>query len=72
VEVELHAFLTSALDGRKWSVSRPARFTLGEDTGINSVGWVDLGAGLDTMAERRNPYSCWKSNHGLQPVAYSL
>jgi hypothetical protein len=27
VEVYLHAFLTSALDGGEWSVSRPGRFT---------------------------------------------
>jgi hypothetical protein len=27
VEVQLHAFLTSALDGGEWSASRPGRFT---------------------------------------------
>jgi hypothetical protein len=27
VEVYLHAFLTSALDGGEWSDSRPSRFT---------------------------------------------
>jgi hypothetical protein len=27
VEVELHAFFTSALDGGEWSASRPDRFT---------------------------------------------
>jgi hypothetical protein len=27
VEVELHAFLTSALDGGEWSASRPAALT---------------------------------------------
>jgi hypothetical protein len=30
VEVELHAFLTSALDVGKWVASRPGRFTPGE------------------------------------------
>jgi hypothetical protein len=30
VEVKLHAFLTSALDGSEWLASRPGRFTLGE------------------------------------------
>jgi len=30
VEVQLHAFLTWALDGDEWSVSRPDRFTSGE------------------------------------------
>jgi hypothetical protein len=27
MEVYLHAFLTSALDGGQWSASRPSRFT---------------------------------------------
>jgi hypothetical protein len=31
VEVSLHAFLTSALDGGEWSVSRPGRFTPGKE-----------------------------------------
>jgi hypothetical protein len=30
VEVKLHTFLSSALDGDKWSASRPSRFTPGE------------------------------------------
>jgi hypothetical protein len=30
VEVQIHVFLTSVLDGGKWSVSRPRRFTPGE------------------------------------------
>jgi hypothetical protein len=29
VEVQLHVFLTSALDGGEWLTSRPGRFTLG-------------------------------------------
>jgi len=29
VEVELHALLTSALDGSEWSPSRPGSFTPG-------------------------------------------
>jgi hypothetical protein len=41
VEVQLHAFLNSALDGDEWSTSRPGRFTprerargtLGQDAG---------------------------------------
>jgi hypothetical protein len=30
VEVKLHAFLISALDGDEWSTSRPGHFTPGE------------------------------------------
>jgi hypothetical protein len=30
-EVWIHAFLTSALDGGEWTVSRPGRFTPGNE-----------------------------------------
>jgi hypothetical protein len=30
MDLQLHAFLTSALDGGKWPASRPGRFTPGE------------------------------------------
>jgi hypothetical protein len=39
VEVKPHAFLTSALDGRVWSVSLPGLFTPGEGArGIHGIG----------------------------------
>jgi hypothetical protein len=56
VEVYLHAFLTSPLDGGEWSASRPGRFT----TGVRApaihwmIGWVGPRAGLDTAARRKN------------------
>jgi len=44
VEVQLHAFLTSALDGGEWSVSGPGRFIRRErapDTHwIGEAGWA--------------------------------
>jgi hypothetical protein len=42
-------FLTSALDGGEWSVSRPGRFTLGERApGTHWIEcWVGPRAGLD-------------------------
>jgi len=48
VEVQLHVFLTSVLDGGKFSPSSPGRFTPGERaTAIHwSGGWVGLRAGL--------------------------
>jgi hypothetical protein len=51
VDVEIHVFLTSALAGGEWSISRPGRFTLGEkDPGIHWIGgWVDPRAGLDDV-----------------------
>jgi len=37
VEVYFHAFLTLALCGGKWLVSRSGHFTLGGDPG--TIGW---------------------------------
>jgi hypothetical protein len=47
-------FLTSALDGVEWSVSRPGRFTPGESApGTHWIGgWVDTRAGLDDVEKR--------------------
>jgi hypothetical protein len=56
VGVELHAFLTSALDGSEWSASCPGGFTPGKGSpGIHFIeGWVGPRAGLDTaMAKRK-------------------
>jgi hypothetical protein len=42
VDIQLHVFLTSALDGGQWSASRHCRFTLEERTpGTHWIGgWV--------------------------------
>jgi len=52
VELQHHAFLTSALDGGEWLASRSGRFTSGERTfGTHWVGgWVGPRAGLDAVA----------------------
>jgi hypothetical protein len=52
VEVYLHAFLTSALDGGGWSTSRPAS----KRTPVTHLigGWVGLRAGLDAVAKRND------------------
>jgi hypothetical protein len=44
-------FLTSAVDGDKWSASRPCRFTPGgKSHGTNCTnGWVGPRAGLNAM-----------------------
>jgi hypothetical protein len=54
-EVQLHAFLTSALDRGEWSASRSGRFTPGERASVTHWigGWVDPRAGLDDV-ERIN------------------
>jgi hypothetical protein len=43
MEVQLHAFLTSALNGGEWSTSHPGRFTPGEIVSCNHCtgGWVE-------------------------------
>jgi hypothetical protein len=41
VDVQIHIFLTSALVGGEWSVSRPGRFTAGEKAlGTHWIGAV--------------------------------
>jgi hypothetical protein len=57
MEVELHAFLNSALDGGEWSASCPGCFTTGGRALCThwTGGWVGLRAGLDTVAKRKDP-----------------
>jgi hypothetical protein len=55
VDVQIHVFLTSALAGGEWSVSRPGRFNPGErapDTHWIG-GWVGPRAGLDDVEKRK-------------------
>jgi hypothetical protein len=64
VELWLHAFLTSALDGGEWSASRPGRFTTRERApGTHWIGgWVGLRAVLDTVVKRKFPRPRRESN----------
>jgi hypothetical protein len=57
VELQLHAFLTSSLDGVEWSASRPGRFFPRERTpGTHWIGgYVGPRAGLDTVVTRKIP-----------------
>jgi hypothetical protein len=59
--------LTWALDEGEWSASRLGRFTPRERAhGTHLIwGWVGPRAGLDAVAKRQNPCSCWDSNPGL-------
>ena len=58
VYVELHAFLTSALDGGVFSPSRPGRFTWEGGSGrchrYPMHEWVSPTDGLDAKEERQN------------------
>jgi hypothetical protein len=67
VEVYLHAFLTSALDGVDWSVSRPGHFNppWKETPSTHRIGGcVRPRAGLDAVAKRRKShhYTCREPN----------
>jgi hypothetical protein len=57
VDVQLHAFLTSAIDGGEWSVSHPCPFTPRERApGTHWIGgWVGSRAGLDAVVTRKIP-----------------
>jgi hypothetical protein len=72
VELRLHAFLTSALDGGEWSASRPTcRFTPRERApGTHWIGgWVGYRVGLDTVLMRKFPSPCRDSN---SPIIHSV
>jgi hypothetical protein len=66
VEVNLHAFLNSTLDGGEWSASQTRRLTPRErDSGTHWIGgWMGLGTGLDTATKRKHTYHCRESNLG--------
>jgi hypothetical protein len=55
VDVQIHLFLTSALVGCEWSVSRPGRFTPRERApGTLWIrGWVNPRARLDDVEKRK-------------------
>jgi hypothetical protein len=60
VGVQLHAFLTSALDGGEWSATRPGRFTP-KDRALGAhwiESWVGPRAVPDAVVKRKIP-SCW-------------
>jgi hypothetical protein len=74
VEVWLHAFLTSSLDGGEWSASHPGYFTPRERaTGTYlKGGWMGPRAGLDMVLKRKIPSPHGESNPDhliVQPIA---
>jgi hypothetical protein len=56
VEVQLHSFLTSALDGGEWSTSRSGHFTPGKKGPCARLmgGWVGPRTSLDMAAMRKS------------------
>jgi len=54
VKVQLHAFISLALDRGEWSASHPGRFTPRERApGTHLLGWVGPRAGLDLVERRK-------------------
>jgi hypothetical protein len=55
VDIEIHIFLTSALDGGEWSASRPCRFTSRKGAFDTQWigGWVDSRASLDDVEKNK-------------------
>jgi hypothetical protein len=68
VEVWLHAFLISALDGGEWSASRLGRFTPRERApGTHWIGgWVGPRAVLEAVVKKKIPSPHWREGHKLQ------
>jgi hypothetical protein len=64
VEVKIHAFLNSALDGVEWLALRPSSFTHKERApGTHWIGsWVGPRADLDVVVKRKIPNPCRDSN----------
>jgi hypothetical protein len=74
MEVQLHAFLISALNGGEWSASHPGRFTPRERApGTHCIGgWVGPIAVLDAVVKRKILSPRRESNPKtpiVQPVA---
>jgi len=65
MEVQLHAFLTSALDSGEWSASRAGYFTPApvRSPGTHWIGgWVGLRTILDAVAKRKEILSLHRSS----------
>jgi hypothetical protein len=74
VDIQPHAFLTSALNRCEWSASRSGRFKPEGKTlpHIHCIGgWVGHGAGMDAVTMRRNLIidSAGDRSPVIQPVA---
>jgi len=68
VEVLLHAFLTFAPHGGKWSAFYPSCFISGER--VQSIhwigGWEGPRAGWDAVVKRKDTFLAPARNHELQ------
>jgi hypothetical protein len=53
MKVQIHAFITSKLDGCDWTASLPGSFTASGTHWIG--GWVGPRAVLEAVVKRKNP-----------------
>jgi hypothetical protein len=72
VEIQLHPFSTSALDGGEWSASRPCRFTQDElAPGTHWIGgWLGPRTGLEAMEKKEITWPCQESNHDSKIIIF--
>jgi hypothetical protein len=73
VDVWIHVFLTSALDGGDWSASRPGRFIPGERPPFTHwIGGAPEPVWTTWRGEKSYPYRDWNSDPPLgRPTAVS-
>jgi hypothetical protein len=71
MEVYLYAFLTLALDGCEWSLSRSGRFAAGITAPVAGWirGWVGPTAGLDAVEMGKIPIISPARNRTPDPYA---
>jgi hypothetical protein len=70
VEVQLHAFLTSALVGGEWSASCPGFISSERAPGTQCIGgWVDPKGGLNTVVKSNILAPAEKWAPVIQPVS---
>jgi hypothetical protein len=74
IEVELHAFLTSAPDGGEWSVSCLGCFTSGERAPSThwTGGWAGPRADLNVVKIEKIPFLANSRTLVIHTLAYSL
>jgi hypothetical protein len=72
MEVYLHHFLTSVLDGGEWLASRPGRFTPGEKPlYTHSIeDWMNPRFDLAGIEKRNIPWMWRELNPVVQPLAH--
>jgi len=74
IEMQLHAFLTSALDLGERLASRSSSFTPWESAPFTHsiLSWLDHRSDLEAVTKIKNPFPCWEIVHQLSRVIFLL